>query len=623
MCTIFGVRRSPGQKVDEAFLRAQATCTARYAMDGTYLSVFEEIGMGCQPYYTTERSRLGSQPLADAVGNRIVFDGRLDNYGNLLADLDIRDTSASDTAIVLSAFFRWDVGCFTRLVGDWSLALWSREKRTLYLARDHAGTRTLYYRHKNDQLTWSTYLETLLAQDDSPPTDQEYAMRYLAGLPIGATTPYTGIVAVPPAHYLACRMDTVEKKAYWSPLAKSRILYRRDTEYDDHFLSLLRTSVERRTVPGAPILAQLSGGMDSTAIVCISDQARRAADSTELLDTLSYYDDSEPHWDERVYFSITEMHRGKNGIHVDSSAFRWTFDLPDATESTDCFPGFTRGVLEKEELLEKRIGPGGYRVILSGIGGDELLGGVPTALPELADYLADHDLPRLLSKSLAWSLSSRSSMLLMLRDTVKYERSLYRPRTASQAAIPPWIRPQMRDLYADLLRQEDIECDRRDLSPSSISMGRAWYSILESQPHLKPGFFARREYRYAYLDRDLVDFLLRVPRAQMVQPGRRRAMMRRALRSVVPTQILERPQKAFLARNPLALFQNERNRVESVIQSLSNEGSHYIDAAVLSSAFRSSIKGAETRWNPLIKNAIDFELWLHRKTSETKAINAA
>jgi len=94
-------------------------------------------------------------------------------------------------------FPRWDVGCFTRLVGDWSVALWSREKRTLYLARDPAGTRTLYYRYKNDQLTWSTYLETLLAQDDSPATDQEYAMRYLAGLPIGTTTPYTGIVAVP------------------------------------------------------------------------------------------------------------------------------------------------------------------------------------------------------------------------------------------------------------------------------------------------------------------------------------------------------------------------------------------------------------------------------------------
>jgi len=60
MCTIFGVRRFPGQKVDEAFLRVQSTRTARYALDGTYLSAFEEIGMGCQPYH--KRNALGWVP---------------------------------------------------------------------------------------------------------------------------------------------------------------------------------------------------------------------------------------------------------------------------------------------------------------------------------------------------------------------------------------------------------------------------------------------------------------------------------------------------------------------------------------------------------------------------------
>ncbi|MGF7183881.1 hypothetical protein HDF11_005414 [Tunturiibacter psychrotolerans] len=68
-------------------------------------------------------------------------------------------------------------------------------------------------------------------------------------------------------------------------------------------------------------------------------EARYGMTMHELLDTLSYYDNSEPHWDEKTYFSITEMHRGKTGTHIDSSAFRWTFELPDATESTDCFPG--------------------------------------------------------------------------------------------------------------------------------------------------------------------------------------------------------------------------------------------------------------------------------------------
>jgi len=416
-------------------------------------------------------------------------------------------------------------------------------------------------------------------------------------------------------------MDTVEKKVYWSPLAKSRILYRRDNEYDEHFCPSFAPPSNAEQFPVRQFSAQLSGGMDSTAIVCISDQARRAADSTaKLLDTLSYYDDSEPHWDERVYFSITEMHRGKKGIHVDSSAFRWTFDLPAATESTDCFPGFYPRCIGKEELLETRIGPGGVpcdlvrnrrrRVAWRSSDSASRTGRLPSP---------DHDLPRLLSKALAWSLSSRSSMLQMLRDTLMYERSLYRPRTVAPGAIPPWIRPQIRDLCGNLLRQEDIEFDRRHLSPSSIGMGRAWYSILESQPHLKPGFFARRDTDTHISIATLLTSSLRVPTCTDGSAGQEAGHDETRSEECCSNSNSRAAAKSISCAQSARTLSKTNETVSNLCSCLSpTRDLTTIDAAVLSSAFRSSIKGAETRWNPLIKNAIDLNCGSAVKTQKRR-----
>ena len=76
-----------------------------------------------------------------------------------------------------------------------------------------------------------------------------------------------------------------------------------------------------------------------------------------------------------------------------------------------------------------------------------------------------------------------------------------------------------------------------------------------------PPSIIRREYRYPYLDWDLVEFLLCVPREQLVRPGRRRYMMRNALKGIVPAEVLERRRKAFITRSPLLALQSARERI--------------------------------------------------------------
>src|SRR6202035_132686 len=98
----------------------------------------------------------------------------------------------------------------------------------------------------------------------------------------------------------------------------NRIHYRSDAEYEEHFRFCFTESVKRRLRSDSPVLAELSGGMDSSSIVCMADQIlARGKGETPRLDTLSYYDDSEPNWNERPYFTKVEEKRGRAGCHID------------------------------------------------------------------------------------------------------------------------------------------------------------------------------------------------------------------------------------------------------------------------------------------------------------------
>jgi asparagine synthase (glutamine-hydrolysing) len=162
MSILFGICRPEGHSVEERQLIELSQATAEYALDGTFVRANGRIGMGLQPYHTHKRSNLESQSVLDEHGRMLTFDGRLDNHAALCELLQIHDRSTADSRIVIAAFERWGEDCFSKFVGDWAIALWSKQDRSLYLARDHAGTRTLYFSMDNESVYWSTYMETLL-----------------------------------------------------------------------------------------------------------------------------------------------------------------------------------------------------------------------------------------------------------------------------------------------------------------------------------------------------------------------------------------------------------------------------------------------------------------------------
>jgi asparagine synthase (glutamine-hydrolysing) len=619
MSIIFGIRAAEGGKVEEPRLVNLGRATNRFALDGTFALCRGRVGMGFQPYHTHQRSCLESQPLVDDRGNMLTLDGRLDNHTELCGLLKIQDQNLPDSVIVLTAFERWGEACFSRFVGDWALSLWCDTNRSLYLARDHAGTRTLYFELAEGVILWSTFLETFMTGKKSRDLDEGFAACYLSCQPIRDLTPYKGITAVSPAHYYVVREDKITRKTLWQWMVKDTIRYRTDTEYEEHFLSLFQQSVRRRTGPGAPILAQLSGGMDSSSIVCVSDHMRRdqGASPDELIDTLSYYDDSEPSWNERPYFTAVEQERGKSGVHIEASFMDRTYEPVPASEGVYHLPGPDSSAIEFERKVAKAVDGYDYRVILSGNGGDEVLGGVPLPYPELADYAISGSLRLLLKSAVAWSLTSRTPLIQTLFQTSKYIYDLYRPSYLDANSTPAWLAPHLKRICSTLKKRDRTVDGRLGRKPGSVSNGIAWWSVLEALPSLFPCSETRYEYRYPYLDRDLVEFLFSIPREQLVRPGRRRSLMRRALRNIVPEEILERRRKAFLIRGALASVQMRREKIEALFKNSPGVRYGFVRADELHSALEITAKGIDPGLWAALNRAITFDLWL-TATSEIK-----
>jgi asparagine synthase (glutamine-hydrolysing) len=606
MSVIYGILTSNEERLEPSTLSGMGDATARHALDGVFVCTQDGIGMGFQATHTHKRSLIEIQPTSNEFGDMLALDGRIDNHLSLAEELGLPARDVADSQVVLAAFARWGERFFERLHGDWALALWSQSDQALYLARDHAGTRSLYFHEDQGIIRWSTYLDSFFTREHSHGLSMEFVRAYLVGGHTENLTPYSGIEAVPPAHYLRYRKSQWTCVAHWTPLAKDTIQYVSSGQYEEHFLHLFSQAVERRVSDRAhPVIAELSGGMDSSSIVCVADRLTPAGE----LQTISYYDDAEPNWNERPYFSAVERQRKRTGLHVEISFARRGFDVVPPGFGINFWPGLTGSLAKHRTTVDAMLQGGGYRSILSGLGGDELLGGVPSPLPELADHLVTGHWGRFVSQGLRWSLVNRSPLLWKLRDASVFAAKCYGSRPYDKSKGAPWICSGEQN-GAGRRSIELSVWQRLKSRPSMIANWFMWGSLLETLPSNRAYAGARYEYLYPYLDRDLVDFLLRVPPDRLLQPQRRRYLMRRALRGIVPEEILERRRKAYAIRGPLLGLQQSGKSLGDLMRESRLAAMGVIDPVIYSRCLKGIVDGSTTDgWAALVQTAM-YELWL-------------
>jgi asparagine synthase (glutamine-hydrolysing) len=607
-----GIWNFDGRPVDHKLLADMSESLKRQGPDGESCHVDGSVALLYRPFHTTAESRCEKQPYRSPRGFIITWDGRLDNRHALIADLrsDL-EANPTDVAIVAAAFDRWETDCFRRIVGDWAVSIWKRDQHELLFAADYMAIRHIYYYLKNNQIWWSTDLSPLVLLSGTKfRVDDDYIAGYFANYPDAHLTPYRGIREVPSGQFVRVRNGSVLVERFWRFSPRSRIRYKTDAEYEEHFRHLFRQSVRRRLRSDSPILAELSGGLDSSSIVCMADEVvANEGERLPRLDTISYYDDTEPNGDDSIYFPKVEQKRGRVGIHIDGSK------VGSSPASLQCpeFRALPGALGAGRQLGDDRadvVRRGGYRAVLSGIGGDEFMGGVPDPRAHLTDLIVQFKLVSLAKQLTAWSLVKRRPWIQLLwQSAIVVLPATLGQYLVKEAKVELWIRKDFAKRTKLAIRQLDVDEHFGLWLPTRRGYAGGVHLMACKLAKFTPPSSALEEARYPYLDQNLIEFILSIPASQMLRPGERRSLMRRSLVGIVPQEILSRRTKQVGARVPVLVLNQHWDELQRIYQAPLSASLGYVHEAQLLKAICDARAG---KIIPLTRVlwTISLEYWL-------------
>src|SRR5881397_1794908 len=328
------------------------------------------IGLAHRLLATTRASLAVRHPATDTSGAvRLVWDGRLDNRDELEAGAD-----ESDEAVVLRGYARWGDELPARLLGDFALALWDAPRRRLLCARDRLGLKPFHYVWRQGVFRFASEAEPLLRALDGPEPDDEMVLALLLREFRPGDEDRTlvrDVHRLPPGHALIVDGDGLRCFRYWALDPTRTLTLGSDAEYVERVRAVFREAVAARLRTDWPVGALLSGGLDSSAIVCAAGRTwEERGEGSPPLQTFTLFADH-PAGDEREPARVVTEATGLKG-HAVRRLDADPLDGLDAEVDAAGGPIVDPSHHTMAGCLDA-IGAAGCRVVLSGEGGDQLL----------------------------------------------------------------------------------------------------------------------------------------------------------------------------------------------------------------------------------------------------------
>ena len=377
MCGIIGVAaRSPVS--DRGWLDLGRDAMRHRGPDdaGEWWSADGCVGLGHRRLAIIDLSAAGHQPMQDTGGGLcIVFNGEIYNFADLRQELIAKGHAFhthSDTEVILAAYREWGTDCVTRLNGMFAFALYDSRRRQLFIARDRAGEKPLFYAPADGVLRFASELKGLMADPALPRRIDPAALDcYLAmGYVPGERSMLQGVKKLPPAHALVFDLNSGLSRLwrYWQlpePSASAAKGEADEAGLLGELEALLEDAVRRQLVADVPVGILLSGGVDSSLVTAM---AVRAAPKVK---TFTIRFPGFDQYDETEHARLIARHFGTE--HVELVAAESTVDLlpllarqfDEPMADSSMIPTYLVSRLVREHCT----------VALGGDGGDELFGG--------------------------------------------------------------------------------------------------------------------------------------------------------------------------------------------------------------------------------------------------------
>ena len=612
---IFNFQQRPFTEEDLRDLTALWHALHKWGPDGGRIVTTDSLGFCYQAFNTNREARLEKQPLVARDGRILAADVRVDNRQELFtATHDLLDRRSTDADYLMAAHGRWRTKFPFYVVGEYAFALYHPLERRLLLGRDHSGARPLYYHQNKDRLIVSSQLAPLVDLFGiSREIDVEYVAGCMARGPGEGLTPYKHINAVKPAHlFIVTDSGRLIEERYWQLELDREIRFRTDEEYEEALRYHLRNAVQAPLRTDRPVMIELSGGLDSSTVACIAAEGIRNGETQATrFDTVSLVYDESPTSDESTFIDCVEGHLDRTGIRVRDEDCAL---LPPADGDFDavspnpvlCSSGYHAALCR---LMQET----GARVLLTGVGGDQVFGSSYDPYPLLSDLLIQRK-PLALHRDLQlWSQTMSKPYLSLLWHKAivpVLPQTLQRwCQRDNRKELPSWFN-------ADFVARTKLREQKLSLSdpfgfnlPSEIDRSISYLSVVKSVSPCYRRQLTCLDSSHPFLHRPLIEFLQAIPFEQFLRPGENRSLMRRALRDLLPEKIARRKTKGDPSEGLARAMARESTAIRSLFTDARVCAYGFMDSAPLLTAVDRAKNGLEQYAGALLLT-ISLEFWL-------------
>lgn len=560
-------------------------------------------GLAHQRLSIVDLSAAGHQPMATADDRAwIAYNGEIYNYRELRAELERAGhafRTRTDTEVILAGYRQWGIGCLDRLNGMFAFLLLDRDRRTCLAARDRFGIKPLYYwRSPRGFVAFASEIKQFVGLPGwRPVVNGQMAYNFLAWgvYDHSHETLFQGVRQLRGGEYLELPLDEVAQDSphalvprRWYALPSDQTAMSMD-EAAEGFRSLFSDSVLRQLQADVRVGSCLSGGLDSSAIVCTIREHLQEANGAGQ-DTFSACWDV-PKFDERPYQRAVveatgvrshEVHPDPEGMFEALDRFAWVQDEPYASPS-----------MYAQWCVFRRASEAGVKVMLDGQGADEALGGYHGFFGAmLAELAGEFRFARLAAEC----RSLRHMHGYGPRWVAARLAAALAPRTLGQRmqllsgrlAAPRWLDLQALGASRAHPLAHLERAGTRDVA--ALSRLQLQHTSLPALLHWedRSSMAYSVEARVPFLDHRLVEFVLRLPAELKISHGVTKRVLREAMAGCVPERVLRRtdklgfqpPEREWLVQHPGRFRARMRDAIEASRGIMRSEASEALESAI-------------------------------------------
>lgn len=627
MCGICGALSFEGPVERELIARMRDVMKHR-GPDDAGLYVNGSIGLGHCRLSIIDTSPAGHEPMGNENQTIwLIYNGEVYNYLELRAYLETKGhafTSQTDAEVIIHAYEEWGEECLQRFNGMWSFALWDEREQRLFCARDRFGIKPFYYHWDGRCFRFASEIKALLVDPAvERRVNESVVYDYLAraALDHREETFFSGILRLMPAHYLTVNPEELKIVRYWD-LDPQNVQPDSgddaDRRYAARFYDLFEDSIRLRLRSDVPVGTCLSGGLDSSSVVCVANQLMfpegnpQGSEVGARQKTFSACF-NEPEYDERPFIEEVLARTGAERNFTFPSANEAFSMLNDVMwHQEEPFP--STSILAQWYVI-KLARERGVKVLLDGQGGDELLAGY-IGLYQLylfMDLLTRFRLGRLAREVIGFlshhSFPKASQLRQGALRVLSFLPSGVRRRFSNE--VPSWLAPEFAMAHRDRdeANAEVKYSSRFDEYLYRRLVGNGLPALLRYEDKNSMAFSI--EARVPFLDYRLVEYAFSLPPYQKIRDGVTKVVLRNAMKGILPEKVRTRMGKlGFATPESIWLRTNLKGEIEAIFHSSSFRQRGYFQADQVETEFALYCLGQRSarsiwRW-------VSLELWLRR-----------